>query len=39
MYDLIFGFETYFQKQGYRVWEKYKARAYETSMSRLLSED
>ncbi len=39
MYDLIFGFETYFQKQGYRVWEKYKVRAYETSMSRLLSED
>ena len=39
MYDLIFTFETYFQKQGYRVWEKYKVRAYETSMSRLLSED
>jgi len=39
MYDLIFGFETYFQKQWYRVWEKYKVRAYETSMSRLLSED
>ncbi len=39
MYDLIFGFETYFQKQGYRVWEKYKVRAYETAMSRLLSED
>ena len=39
MYDLIFTFETYFQKQGYRVWEKYKVRAYETPMSRLLSED
>jgi len=39
MYDLIFGFETYFQKQGYRVWEKYKVRAYETTMSRLLCED
>ena len=39
MYDLIFGFETYFQKQWYRVWEKYKIRAYETPMSRLLSED
>ena len=39
MYDLVFWFETYFQKQGYRVWEKYKNRAYETSMSRLLSED
>ena len=39
MYDLVFSFETYFQKQGYRVWEKYKVRAYETSMSRLLSED
>lgn len=39
MYDLIFTFETYFQKQGYRVWEKYKVRAYETAMSRLLSED
>ena len=39
MYDLIFGFETYFQKQGYRVWEKYKIRAYETPMSRLLCED
>ena len=39
MYDLIFSFETYFQKQGYRVWEKYKVRAYETPMSRLLSED
>ncbi len=39
MYDLIFSFETHFQKQGYRVWEKYKVRAYETSMSRLLSED
>ena len=39
MYDLVFSFETYFQKQWYRVWEKYKVRAYETSMSRLLSED
>ena len=39
MYDLIFSFETYFQKQWYRVWEKYKVRAYETSISRLLSED
>ena len=39
MYDLIFSFETFFQKQGYRVWEKYKVRAYETPMSRLLSED
>lgn len=39
MYDLVFSFETYFQKQGYRVWEKYKIRAYETAMSRLLSED
>ena len=39
MYDLIFSFETYFQKQGYRVWEKYKVRAYETPMSRLLCED
>lgn len=39
MYDLIFTFETYFQKQGYRVWEKYKVRAYETAMSRLLCED
>ena len=39
MYDLIFTFETYFQKQGYRVWEKYKVRAYETPMSRLLCED
>ncbi len=39
MYDLIFTFETYFQKQWYRVWEKYKIRAYETPMSRLLSED
>ena len=39
MYDLIFTFETYFQKQWYRVWEKYKIRAYETSMSRLLCED
>lgn len=39
MYDLIFSFETYFQKQWYRVWEKYKVRAYETAMSRLLSED
>ena len=39
MYDVIFWFETFFQKQWYRVWEKYKIRAYETSMSRLLSED
>ena len=39
MYDLIFTFETYFQKQWYRVWEKYKIRAYETPMSRLLCED
>lgn len=39
MYDLIFTFETYFQKQWYRVWEKYKVRAYETPMSRLLCED
>ena len=39
MYDLVFSFETYFQKQGYRVWEKYRIRAYETAMSRLLSED
>ena len=39
MYDLIFAFETYFQKQWYRVWEKYKIRAYDTPMSRLLCED
>ena len=39
MYDVIFSFETHFQKLWYRVWEKYKVRAYETSMSRLLSED
>ena len=39
MYDLIFSFETHFQKQWYRVWEKYKIRAYETPMSRLLCED
>lgn len=39
MYDLVFSFETYFQKLWYRVWEKYKVRAYETSMSRLLSEE
>lgn len=39
MYDLVFAFETHFQKQWYRVWEKYKIRAYETPMSRLLCED
>ena len=39
MYDLVFSFETYFQKQWYRVWEKYKIRAYETPMDRLLCED
>jgi len=39
MYDLVFSFETHFQKLWYRVWEKYKIRAYETAMSRLLSED
>lgn len=39
MYDLIFSFETYFQKLWYRVWEKYKIKAYETPLSRLLSED
>ena len=39
MYDLIFTFETNFQKLWYRVWEKYKIRAYETPMSRLLCED
>ena len=39
MYDLVFSFETYFQKQWYRVWEKYKIRAYETPMNRLLCED
>ena len=39
MYDLVFSFETYFQKQWYRVLERYKVRAYETPMSRLLSDD
>lgn len=39
MYDLVFSFETYFQKQWYRVWEKYKVRAYETDIKKLLSED
>jgi len=39
MYDLIFAFETHFQKLGYRVWEKYKVKAYETPLDRLLSED
>lgn len=39
MYDIIFSFETQFQKQWYRVWEKYKIRAYDTPMSRLLCED
>lgn len=39
MYDLVFTFENYFQKQWYRVLERYKVRAYETPMSRLLSDD
>ena len=39
MYDLIFSFETFFHKQWYRVWEKYKIRAYETTMDSLLCED
>jgi uncharacterized protein (UPF0371 family) len=39
MYDVIFNFETYFQKLGYRVWEKYKIRAYSHDISQVLSED
>jgi uncharacterized protein (UPF0371 family) len=39
MYDVVFGFETHFQKLGYRVWEKYKIRAYSQNISQVLSED
>ena len=39
MYDIVFNFETAFQKLGYRVWEKYKIRAYTEDMPKVLSED
>jgi uncharacterized protein (UPF0371 family) len=39
MYDVIFSFETQFQKLGYRVWEKYKIRAYSHDIEQVLSED
>jgi uncharacterized protein (UPF0371 family) len=39
MYDIIFSFETQFQKLGYRVWEKYKIRAYSHDIQQVLSED
>ncbi|MDR3168237.1 MAG: DUF1846 family protein [Candidatus Peribacteria bacterium] len=39
MYDVVFSFETHFQKLGYRVWEKYKIRAYSHDISQVLSED
>ena len=39
MYDIIFSFETHFQKLGYRVWEKYKIRAYSHDIQQVLSED
>jgi uncharacterized protein (UPF0371 family) len=39
MYDVIFGFETQFQKLGYRVREKYKMRAYSHDIEQVLSED
>ncbi|MDR2540659.1 MAG: DUF1846 family protein [Candidatus Peribacteria bacterium] len=39
MYDVVFSFETHFQKIGYRVWEKYKIRAYSHDISQVLSED
>lgn len=39
MYDVVFGFETHFQKLGYRVWEKYKIKAYSHDIAHVLSED
>jgi uncharacterized protein (UPF0371 family) len=39
MYDVIFSFETQFQKLGYRVREKYKIRAYSYDIEQVLSED
>ena len=39
MYDVIFNFETQFQKLGYRVREKYKIRAYSHDIAYVLSED
>ena len=39
MYDVVFGFETHFQKLGYRVWEKYKIRAYTHDVTQVISED
>ena len=39
MYDVIFNFETQFQKLGYRVREKYKIRAYSHDIEHVLSED
>ena len=39
MYDVIFDFETQFQKLGYRVREKYKIRAYSHDIQQVLSED
>jgi len=39
MYDIVFNFETHFQKLGYRVWEKYKIRAYANDIAKVLSED
>jgi len=37
MYDVVFSFETHFQKLGYRVWEKYKIKS--PDLSHLLSEE
>jgi uncharacterized protein (UPF0371 family) len=39
MYDVIFSFETQFQKFGYKIWEKYKIRAYSHDIQYVLSED
>lgn len=39
MYDVVFGFETQFQKLGYKVREKYKIRAYSHDIAHVLSED
>ncbi|MDR2190837.1 MAG: DUF1846 family protein [Candidatus Peribacteria bacterium] len=39
MYDVIFSFETQFQKLGYKVWEKYKIRAYSHDIQQVISED
>lgn len=39
MYDIVFSFESRFQKKGYKVWEHYLQKGFPSNKKHLLSEN